>query len=123
MFTSGFEKTAFLGKAVGALGGATRRAGEATVKGVKSFAKGQEAGRIMSYQKALGKPTTAKAVERLQQMREKNPNLLQAMSRKKPGFVQRHPYLTAGAAFFGAKALMGGGEQQQQPPPPQVIQY
>lgn len=126
-FSNGFEKTAslhkeaFLGSAIGYAGGMARRMTGGFTGAVKGFAKRQEANRILSYQKGLGNPTTPEAVARLQRMRSKNPNFLQNMQ-KQTSWFRRHPYLTLGGAYLGAKMMMGG-QPQPPPPPPQVVQY
>lgn len=136
---SGFAKaqktnrlTAFRGARGGAAGGKDLRAARAALgaKGptgaplLTGEALTAAQGKLKDATKAVAAnkgAMSAKVVERHNRIMTKNPNLLGNMANKKPGFASRHPYLTAGAAFLGAKALMGNPEQP--PPPPQIVQY
>jgi hypothetical protein len=42
---------------------------------------------------------------------------------KKPSFARKHPFLTAGGLYLGARAAFGGDDknQTQQPGQPQVM--
>ena len=43
-------------------------------------------------------------------------------AKKEPGFIRKHPFISAGLAYGGMR-MMSGGDQQPPPPPPQVVQY
>ena len=125
-FSNGFEKTAALGKAIGAVAGTAAKAGRTATKAVGEFATKQRIGRVGAYRQAStgrpaafagGDPAKQKAVlGRMDQMKA---------NKVKSGksIFEKHPFMTAGATLLGAKALMGNDQQKAPPPPPQVIQY
>lgn len=150
MFTQGFEKIAVLAPIVGRAAGYARRGVTGTVKGVKSFAAGQKqkfrAGRGAAYGRetrvpgeglysgqarrmaAAGRGPTASEGAAMHQkakagVKERYSQMKDYQKSKKKSFASKHPFLTAGGLYLGARFAMGGGDQQQSPPPgqPQVI--
>lgn len=144
-FTQGFEKVAFLGKAIGYLGGTATKATRGATEAVKGFAQKQRAGRLEAYRGALyGKKApaggtaaniaiqksnaTGQAAENIRTAkRAKALSRLDRMSAaaqgKKGNFIQKHPYLTAAGVYLAARHMSGGGDQQPPQPPPQIVQY
>jgi hypothetical protein len=149
MFTEGFEKTAFIGKAVGAIGGAAAKATESVAAGAKNFMAKQKAGRIASYRKWSGKgskmaPSEGLAAGRARRATEKGGGGFtshqndvretkarsdvfgkqtkkeDAVKAAKPSFARKHPFLTAGGLYLGARAAMSGGDKDKQQSPPTV---
>lgn len=150
MFTQGFEKVAFLAPILGRAAGYAGRGAKGAVKGVKSFAAGQKqkfrSGRAAAYGRearvpgeglysgqarrmaAAGRgPTASEGVSMHQKaqarVKERAARMQDYVKSKKKSFAARHPLMTAGGLYLGARYAMGGGDQQQQQPQmqPQVI--
>jgi hypothetical protein len=142
-FTKGFEKTAFIGAAVGQAAGLASKATSGLVKGVKSFAAGQRVNRVNAYRGAAsGKGelgarqaasflknnpnATAEQAKKYQSDISKNilgrsDRLKSYKENKGKSWFSKHPVLTATGGYMAASHLMK--DNQPPPPPPQVVQY
>ena len=124
--------------------------GKGLQQSVKNLTVGQRTARLEGYRGASKPAIGAVAAQKdIQALKSKKPNMdsskfeakSQEISKQKrnavlarydkmqqakkttgPGFIQRHPFLTAGGVYLGARA-MSGGDEGQQAPPPQVVQY
>lgn len=148
MFTSGFEKTAFVAKAIGAVRGTAAKATKMVSKGVRSFVDRQRESGIEAYRKAsTGK--ARKPGEGLYNSRARNlaakgkaPGFSEAQTLEKKtkqdigaratrmqesakankkSFAGKHPFLTAGGLYLGARYAFSGGDGQSQQQQPQAI--
>ena len=140
-FTSGFEKTAFIASALGAAGGTISKATKGTVKAVKGFASGQKAKGIESYRRASGvgskaapgaglaarrapggKVTPEVAGKARADLFARKDRADASKQTKKPSWARKHPFLTAGGLYLGARTAFGGGDDKdQRSSQPQVI--
>lgn len=123
MFSEGFEKTGAVGpgRAIGATAGAATRAAKAVGGGVKKYVAGEKVKSIGSYRSALGKekPVGKGLKATPEKVLERKSKMEASAKANKPSFARRHPFLTAGGLYLGARAAFGGGEDKQQMPPQQ----
>ena len=124
---------------VGQIAKGTQKATKAVVSGTQNILAGGKASRMEGFR---GKPTggnlaktratlTGKPVAEVEgkarldvAKRKSRMEGYQAdkAAKDKPSFAKKHPLLTAGGLYLGARAAMGGGdENKQQAQQPQVI--
>ena len=144
-FVVGFEKTAGFGSAIGAVrgfgknitrgisktvGGALQRGkeeaihAERSVMGKPAVGQGAANAAIKREQAQTGSRLTASRAEEIskgkqQEVLQRQKNIAGIREQKKPGFISKHPILSAVGAYGGYKALTSEPQQQQ---PPQVLQ-
>jgi hypothetical protein len=144
-FAEGLEKTAGPARIIGQAGKVVDTAAQKATEGVKQFAKQQRRERLGGYRgkdvgsgtlnrmqnkaQAAGKPTPSpadqnKTKEKIMSRFDKS----QASGKQRAAtaqcsFASRHPLLTAGGVYLGARAVMGGDDQKQQSQPPPQISY
>lgn len=141
-FTQGFEKVAWNPMTgVGQVAGAASKAKKTLVEGTKNLLAGGKASRIegftggrqvgsnlaksrMRQAAEYGKPvaqatqTRKDAAKRLSSMQSYK---AEKALKDKPSFARKHPFVTAGALYLGARTALGGGDDKQQQQQPQVM--
>lgn len=150
MFTDGFLKTSAILPALQTVRGTAARVADKTTKAVKGFVAGQKEKGIAAYRGAKrGTPRVAgetlyntRAAKMMKDQRgpgsigEMESHVQKAkqdvLSRaaktkeyqkgKQKSFASKHPYITAGAMYLGARsAFGGGGEDKSQAQQPQYV--
>lgn len=146
-FTQGFEKTAdvagMLGKAKGTIQkgitGAKRGVSNFLAAKKQSFRAGHQAAfgraeskageglanRAADKAKTLGAPqspaqTAATAKYKGSEVKDRAKRMGESKANNKKSFAGKHPFLTAGGLYLGARYALGGGEDKKQSQAPQV---
>jgi hypothetical protein len=138
-FTNGFEKTAWnpmtgvgqvskgisaTGKAIkGAVGNVMAGGKAARMEGFRGAATGAglNASRVRKAAEtgAKVKPAAQTRLDVSKRMSRMETSKADAAAKAKPSFARKHPFITAGALYLGAKSAFSGGDQEK--PNPQYV--
>jgi hypothetical protein len=140
-FAHGFEKTAWNPMTgVGQVAKGVSNVGSAIKKTTSNIMAGGKAARMEGFRGAetgagLGASRVRKAAEtgakaapqaqtRLdvsKRMSRMQTSKADAAAKAKPSFARKHPFVTAGALYLGAKSAFSGGDSDKKPAP-QLVQ-